>query len=1605
MFSFSPPIAGKRLLYGTRADSAIDIYGPFEPEREYTLTVDRHIKDVFGDTLTEDFHYTFKSAPTPTSVSFGGPHLVRADSVFSYPLSFVNADSARIEVDQVDPSLVVPLFHNLAYFSTSYSPWPDFLIFDRESVSPQKWSRIYSKVWGTKSERNKPVRQMLVLNEPGNVYNRGLFLIQTDLFKQVEGERRYQYDLVQFTNLGITAKFSSDTNLVWVTRLTDGSPVSDASVEIRGDSNVVAWRGRTDHQGVVLTPGWRRLGLRTRHSWEEHPRQWVLVRYAEDAACVSSDWTFDIRPWNFGLESSDSRRDNPFRAVVFTDRNLYQPGEEVQIKGIVRQLVNDQLIVPQSVKLRFFVSNNRNKTLLQVEPTLSAFGSFSIRLPLDKEAPLGRYRMTLSRVKRSDEPSGHYDEPLEAITSELFEVAMVRPSDIEVKPTIDLKEYVAGDSLTASLSAQYLFGAPYKNEPVSWKIFSKPENWRPQNFREYFFGVLPWRSPRQEGWRKPDFERIDTLNSQGRREVGYKIPTGAYNGTQSLRLQGEVFTKDFRSVAGSATTIVHNGEFSLGMAPSTTFAPEGRTISCKFVAVTHDQKVQSGVSFTARAMRETWNRVEEKDTTGKIVSTWRLHDSVTAVALLRSSEQPVRWQFKPAQAGFYLLEAEAKDLRGNAIVSQAYCYVSGAGGSPWNRSDSNRVNLIVEKQKYEPGDTAQILIPSPYQEFEALVTIERNGILRQFTRAFNGSSPRLSVPVLTEYAPNVFLSIVLIPLHAESVRAGADKALKGFVMGYVNLIVAPKDRQLFVDVRPGKQDYHPGDTVDIDLSVKNALGKGVKCEITLSVPDRAILNMMDYRFPPLLDAFYVQRPLGVETAESRLQYVERPYDRGFGSIAVSSMAMAIQAAGGSAEPRKEFRPLAYWNPEVFTDDKGKANVKFKLSDDLTGFQVMASAQTAQSEFGYGESSFTVSKPLLLKPSLPRFVRVGDVFEGGVVVHNHSTAQRNIQLAVSVNGLIIQGDSTAFCTLKPGESKKIHFTFRAAKLGRAAFTFTAMEETQQLDAFQWTISVEPNTQRQTLATYESTTEEKTVERVVVPANANPDAGDIEALVSCSGLVGLNDALAYVLSYPYGCLEQRLSALLPLITASDLVRIFKPTGIKVFHIDSVVTASLGRLKDYQVQTGGYSYWRFGSRANQYLSTLAVYALVQAKRANYEIDTSQLYPGLQYVRGLLGVQENATYYSEGARWCTQSLVLYTLALEGQADEKEMARLFAVRHRLPLFAQAYLLKSFMVSKNHPAEVAQLTDQLSNLSKISSVSAHFEEPDETGFDWIFHSNTRTTALVLQALIEAQPKNPLIPRVVRWLLEQRQYGRWRTTQENLFTIDALATYYRTFESGEPDLEAVVRLDSVTIVDKRLVRQELSVASGSYPLSQLQTGRSYQIELEKKGRSTLYYGLKMNFYPKGDAVGSDEGLAILKTVKLVDTTLTVSEYYPAGSVLKVQLTVVSNRTRTFVVIDDPLPAGFESINDKFKTSASWEHTMGNDDSDIWQWWRQFPFNNVELRDDRVVLFADDLPLGSYTFTYYVRASSRGSFSMPATRAECMYEPEIFGQSSSKSVRIE
>jgi uncharacterized protein YfaS (alpha-2-macroglobulin family) len=347
-------------------------------------------------------------------------------------------------------------------------------------------------------------------------------------------------------------------------------------------------------------------------------------------------------------------------------------------------------------------------------------------------------------------------------------------------------------------------------------------------------------------------------------------------------------------------------------------------------------------------------------------------------------------------------------------------------------------------------------------------------------------------------------------------------------------------------------------------------------------------------------------------------------------------------------------------------------------------------------------------------------------------------------------------------------------------------------------------------------------------------------------------------------------------------------------------------------------------------------------------------------------------------------------------------MEKLYNDREKLPLFAKAYLLKALSASKGNPAMIAELVRDLMNNAKVAPTSAHFEERDTPDWYWIFSSNTRTTALILQAMVETQPENSLIPKVVRWLIDRQKNGCWRSTQENWYVVDALATYFKVYEKEEPNFTAEVRLAGGELMKELFKGRTLDTRFKEMPLSDLQRGALYPIDFLKHGPGRLYYTVRMNYYPSGQTKAKEEGISVIKTMERFTTGADSIPTISAGAISKVTITISTNQARNFIVVDDPVPAGLEIVNTSFQTTGT---NLAQQEQGRTDWWEWNPFRHREMYDDKALFFADYLPAGVHTLTYLVRATSYGTFQAPATRAEGMYEPEVFGQTSSKLIRVQ
>ena len=311
-------------------------------------------------------------------------------------------------------------------------------------------------------------------------------------------------------------------------------------------------------------------------------------------------------------------------------------------------------------------------------------------------------------------------------------------------------------------------------------------------------------------------------------------------------------------------------------------------------------------------------------------------------------------------------------------------YATGNDWVAWQRNDTDRVELVTDKTSYDVGDVAKVLIKSPYPEAKAMFTVEREGVLSRRLVDLKGSVVTVDVPITEDMVPNVFAGVLIMRSRVKEggIETGDDPGRPNARIGLVKLNVEKKTKRLAVTVKADKKDYQPRETVNVSLDVKDSAGKPASGEVTLYVVDEAVLRLTNYTVPDPIAAIFPERALSMRLGEPLLHLVRK---RAYGEKGEEAGGGGGDGSGGGF--RNQFKTTVLFNPTLELKD-GVATTSFKLPDNLTAFRIMAVVITQTDRFGSGETSVQVNKPVMALPAMPRFARVGDVFEAGVVVHSH-----------------------------------------------------------------------------------------------------------------------------------------------------------------------------------------------------------------------------------------------------------------------------------------------------------------------------------------------------------------------------------------------------------------------------------------------------------------------------------------------------------------------------------------------------------------------------------------------------------------------------------------
>ncbi len=1578
---------------------------PLQPQTGYTVTLSGEIADVFGNTLGQDQTVRFSTGDRKAFAHLNVPNEVGTYNVYTNTViaaSYRNVSSLGFKLYTVSEAEAERLLGpNRWETMQDFRPRSDALI--------REWSVPVSP------PRNENVLQKIPLADDGGSLPAGMYWVEMRAPEvryaegDVLGDQTVPRHLLIVSPLNLVAKKTGTEILVWAVDLQSGQPVPELAVRVADQAGA---QGSTDQDGIFRAP------IKQVESWQ--PLVVFAGSQGNQFGAVSTEWQNGLGPWDFNLPSEFPAPE--WQAYFYTDRPLYRPGQTVHWKGILR--ADDDAIYsvpPPGTKLDVTIRNSEGEAIYQQTHETNGFGTIWGDLPLDEEAGLGYYYL---EARFMDVPKEVQDRYAFGFG---FQVAEYRKPEFVVDLSTDRQEYLAGETISATVATEFFFGGPVTGAQVEWTAFSQDAYFNYQGSPGD-----PWYSFNDfTGWDTRDQGRFGGVvasgsgKTDGQGRYSFEVPADI-----SDRLQSQGFTIDVRvidlsnqEVADSMGVVVHKGLIYPGVASTNYVATVGQPAEVALITVDWESKPVPGQVVSVAINQAQWRTVQEQGEDGRFYWVSQVQETpVLSKRVTTGADGKASFTWVPESGGEYKINASVIDSQGNRVRSSTFTWASDEPDTyvSWQVDNNDRIELVADKPLYEVGETARVLVPHPFQgPVEALITVERGEIIETRQITLQGNSEVLEFPIEPGYVPDVFVSAVIAKGQGTT---GDD--LGSFKVGLVQLPVDTAPKELQVTLTPSKTELKPGEVVTFTVQIKDSENQPVEGEFSLALVDKALLALVQDQQTTLLDTFYRQRGLGVQTAATLVMNLDRLNQQ---------LQEGAKGGGGGdggmamVDVRSEFEDTALWEPAVITDADGQAVVSVKLPDNLTTWRLDGRAVTVDTKVGQATVEIQTTLPLLVRPVLPRFFTAADKAEIGAVVLNNTEEERTVSVELSGSGLTTSAPAVQEIAVPAGAQVKVNWPVEVdtppshAAVGQVTVRFTAVEGEGGRpvagglsDAVELVLPVYRYSSPETVATAGTVAlGEERLEVIVVPPDVDPTQGELQVRLDPSLAAGMVESLNWLEAFPYECTEQIVSQFLPniasyrAVVALDLSRPELETNLR-----EQLTSAIQKLSRRQNPDGGWGWWG-GEESNAFVSAYVVYGLVEAQNAGFTVDELVLARGVDYLKRQLQPVEDLQSYELN----TQAFILYVLAEAGEGDTGRTVALYDVRERLGHYGRAWLALAFGVLAEESDSSAQtrletLIDDLSGAAIVSATGAHWEE-QSTDY-WTMNTDTRSTSLALDVLARYDPENGLAPNVVRWLMVARQDGRWETTQENVWAIIALTDWMQATGELEGDYSYHVDLNTQIIeegvvnsgnvdqpVDLRVAVEELLLdTANALTIARFATA-------DQSGDGQLYYTAHLNYYlPAAGLEALDRGIVVDRQYTLVDP-VTGKQREPQGPVdgaavgdtVQVTLTLVLPSDAYYLAVESPLPAGAEAIDPSLATTSQVYETgeLVSTEAGSNPWWYWTP-TTTELRDEKVVLFASYLPAGTYEFTYQMRASLPGEFQTLPVVAYQMYFPEVWGRSA-------
>ncbi len=1476
------------------SEAGLDLYGDFRSDEVYDVKILAGLQSIEGYQLKNDFAHSIEIPSASPKLSFAvqGLYLGKRGGA-KIPIRIRKIKELYVSIRRMPPDNI-----SIWYSDKRGERWGFY------HLSEPVASKII-KV--NADDRNK--LYWLDLDTIFNTKEEGIYLInvstkgsekrnedywEEDYYEYEDYSRATDTMILIISDLSIIAKNSSDRVYVWTVDATSLQPKKATKIILKSKVNAIMGSCTTDSKGYCVIP----------YSKErERDPYLLLAKNNKEFSFLYFEKTM-LSQNNFEVSGNIIPK-SKYVGYFYPERDLYRPGEAVHFAIIIREFGTYKGL---SLPIIAHINDPRGNELFALNSQTDGNGLAEFNLPTESSYPTGRYSIDF-RVGD------------ESITFGYFFLEEFVPQRIQVSINTDKEEYNAEDIIGGNIQGYYLFGAPAAEQVYEIICNLEESLFHPKNFAEYSFGVyrkekLTEDLPLQKG----------SLNNQGFANFNCPILNlRKYKSPVIVNITGSVFESGSgRSSKTQKKVLLHPSNFYIGLKSKTSGFQPGKVSSIEGVIINKDQSLNLKVNklyYRIYKIRHNYARIYNA-AQNRFLWQWTeqfIPYQEKDVLLVKDGKFSINFTPKDYWDNYMIEVFNEGETSKSSLIFYGWSYSKTGDKAP----SPEILNIKANKEKYDYGDLSKISVLLPF-EGKILWTVELDGVMNYKWAEAKGE--------IAEYNLTIPSGISTLYVSAFLIASSENYAIRR-AYGIKRIKIRPSNYLL--DFKLKAPDIVKPDTkIRIEVKAPKAFAG------TIAIVDEGILQITQFKTPKPYEGIFADLKLNVETYET------------FGWLIRKDM---LEETGGGetisiGEVPSFIKLVSYWSGIVKSDNNGHLSIEYNVPQYQGRLRIMLVGLNNE-RLGYAEKDIIVRSDVSVLATIPRFAHTNDIITIPISLTNNTKSVIDTSFSADIKGARVLKEIPRKVRIEAGRSYAVLIPIQVNSIEDPVSINISAKSNNEFYKEEFKIAVKPDrpylTESRFIELENGKNDLKAYLKGWIPNRLKVQL-TLTPIAALTRLKHLN----YLIRYPYGCIEQTSSSLLPLLHLQEILDVVEPELAEKAALKDKIYSGIQRILSMQTISGGFGYWPGNTEAAEWSSIYATFVLLQAKEAGFIVPENAIKKALNFI----------SFYAQ-----PYPFRYYVLALGNALNEKNIndIEILATKPDLKsedlLFLSAALLE---VGKTYKAE------------KIFNEVLKKKPSEQRTLSYDFYSQLREIAIRLYLAEKMYPGSKENEKLTVTLINNLSRESWLySTQELAWAILALSQRIRNFHYAK-DFSATLNVNGK---EYKWAKNKWGL---SYNMNINKNVDEFYIDVKAEGGLYLYLSIS-GFKERGTFNAYSDKLNILRKYYNYQGKELNRFNQKDLIIIQLQINNLAGTNLDNVAISDYLPAGFEIENPRLSSENL--PTWVNKDSLL-------SVDYVDYRDDRINIFGNLSPGFNY-FYYVARATLQGQYFIPPAEAVVMYEPEL------------